>query len=44
MKSPHKNTHSFLQATRPLTPRGIVRPGIRAREALAYILSQLRVK
>jgi hypothetical protein len=44
MKSPRQILLSILHITQPLTPRGIGRPGIRVREALAYILSQPRVK
>ena len=39
MKSPREIAHSFLHATKPLTPIGIGRPGIRVKEALAYILA-----
>jgi PAS domain S-box-containing protein len=39
MKSPRETLLSFLYATRPLTQKGIGRPGIRVREAVAYILA-----
>ena len=39
MKSPRETLLSFLYATRPLTQRVLDRPGIRVREAVAYILA-----
>jgi PAS domain S-box-containing protein len=39
MKSPHETMHSFLPKIRPLTQGVIGRPGIHARESVAYILA-----
>jgi PAS domain S-box-containing protein len=39
MKSPREIVLSFLHPNRPSTRRGIARPGIRAREAGAYLLA-----
>ena len=39
MKAPHRTLLSFLYAAKPLTQKGIGRPGIRAKEAVAYLLA-----